>query len=131
MLVSFQKRRQPIARRLMPRTVFVAHQMTGDLEGNTAKVVAICRAIHSEEIIPVHPSFTTRRYLTADPRDRELAKAHREEYFRRGMIDELWLYGKILSDGMWEEVQLARKYNIPVFAKSAETRRGLSERTHH
>ena len=72
-----------------PKNVMILHPMTGDLEENTKRVVAICRAIHSPEIIPVFPSFTTRRYLSQDPLDRGLAAAHNLQYFKRGFIDEV------------------------------------------
>ena len=110
----------------MPKTVFIAHPMTGDIEGNTEKVVKICRAIHSREIIPIFPSFTTRRYLTPEPGDRVLAVLHIQEYFRRQMIDELWLYGDGITPGMWREVALAQEHNVPVVAKSPQTQRELS-----
>ena len=112
----------------MPKTVFIAHPMTGDHEGNTRKIVEICRLVHSEDVIPVHPSFTTRRYFTEDPRDRELAKAHIEEYFKRGMVDEVWLYGDRITAGMRREIALAEKYNVRVVAHSLETAMQMKNR---
>lgn len=110
----------------MPKTVFIAHPMTGDIEGNSTKVTAICREIHSPEIIPIFPSFTTRRYLTPDPKDRELATAHIQEYFNRKMIDEVWLYGDKITDGMWREIRTAFDRKIPVVPKTRETQVALS-----
>jgi hypothetical protein len=75
------------------KLVFIAHPMSGDIEGNTKKVLAICRKIHSEEIIPVFPSFTWRLYLTGDDEDKKLAAQVNETYFASGAVDELWLYG--------------------------------------
>lgn len=111
----------------MPKTVFIAHPMSGDVEGNTEKVVAICRSIHSEEVIPVFPSFTTRRYLTPDPKDRKLAEVHILEYFRRGFIDELWLYGDRITDGMWREIKTAGENGVLVIAMTEETKSALSK----
>ncbi|MDB5188064.1 MAG: hypothetical protein JWO50_584 [Candidatus Kaiserbacteria bacterium] len=105
--------------------VFIAHPMSGDIEGNMQKVVAICRSIHSEEIIPVFPSALTRRYLTPDPRDRALAQTMIEEYFRRRIIDEVWLYGTDLTDGMKREVRFAVTYNIPVVAQTPQMQLSL------
>ena len=109
----------------MPKTVFIAHSMSGDIEGNTLKVVKICRRIHSSEIIPVFPSFTTRRYLTPAPADRQLAETHIREYFKRRFIDELWLYGRRITEGMWREVRTAREQGVLVVAKTASTKRIL------
>ena len=103
------------------KRVMIAHPMSGDIEGNTAKVVAICRAIHSEEAMPVFPSFTTRRYLTDDPHDRELAAIHIREYLKSGFVHELWLYGGRITPGMWREIRTAREFGIPVVAKTPAT----------
>jgi hypothetical protein len=109
----------------VPKIVFIAHPMSGDIQGNTEKVVDICRSIHSDEVIPLFPSFTTRRYLTDDPTHRAWAKAHIHEYFRRKIPDELWLFGDRITDGMKREIALAREYWIPVFAKTPETQAAM------
>lgn len=110
----------------MPKTVMIVHPMTGDIEGNLKKVDAICRAIHGSEIIPVFPSYTTRRYLTPDPKDRELAKTHIEEYLKRGFVDEVWVYGNRVTEGMMRVILTAMEYNIPVVSKSRETQEYMS-----
>ena len=107
--------------------IFVAHPMSGDVEGNTKKVIAICKSIHSNEVIPVFPSFTWRQYLADHPNVQDLAAAVNEEYFKRGLVDEMWLYGDRLTDGMKREIVLARECNIPVVPKTPETMAALSE----
>jgi hypothetical protein len=108
--------------------VFIAHPMSGDLEGNTKKVVAICRQIHSRTTMPVFPSFTTRRYLGPDEADRALAEEHIREYFHSGFIHELWLFGETITKGMWREIALAKKHRVPVIAKTPGTKQALAER---
>lgn len=110
----------------MPKMIFVAHPMSGDVEGNTKKVIDICRSLHSEEFIPVFPSLLWREYLKGDGK-KKLIRAVTLEYFKRGFIDELWLYGPTLTDGMKYEIQLAIKYNIPVIAKTIGTQHELGE----
>jgi hypothetical protein len=105
----------------MAKMVFVAHPMSGDIEGNRKKVIAICRRIHSDEIIPVFPSFTWRLYLGDEPKDKQLAREVNEEYFRRGAVDEIWFYGDRLTNGMEDEALFARKYGITVIGKTPET----------
>lgn len=109
----------------MPKIVFIAHPMSGDIPGNFKKVVDICRRIHSARIIPVFPSALTRQYLTPDPKDRKLAKVNILTYFNRGFIDELWLFGDHISEGMWREIETARKYGVKVVGKTARTRTRL------
>ncbi len=101
------------------KTVFIAHAISGDVAGNLEKVAKICKAIHSTTILPVFPSFTWRQYLGQDDaKTIYLAGLVNEEYFRRFMIDELWLYGSTLSSGMQKEIKLAISYDIPVIAKT-------------
>jgi hypothetical protein len=69
--------------RQMPKIVFVAHPMSGDVEGNTKKVEEILSTLHSSEIIPIFPSFTTSRYLSDSAVDRELAFTHIRQYFEK------------------------------------------------
>ena len=111
----------------MAKMVFIAHPMSGDIEGNTQKVIAICRRIHSKRIIPVFPSFTWRKYLSNDPNDLKLAQAVNKEYFRRKAIDEIWFYGDRMTDGMIREARLAQKYGIKIVGKTKETRAALKK----
>jgi hypothetical protein len=103
----------------MPKTVFIAHPISEDPEGNTRKVLEICRQIHTADVIPVVPGLVWRMYLSAiDAGAKTLAKAVTEEYFRRGMIDEIWFYGDKLSSGTLEELKLAERYGVRAVAKS-------------
>lgn len=101
-----------------PKMVFIVHPMSGDIEGNSQRVLEICRKIHTKDVIPVFPSFTWRRYLGDSAEDKELAQAVNEAYFRSGAVDELWVYGDYLSDGMKKEILLARELGIPVIPMS-------------
>ena len=111
-----------------PKKVFIAHPMSGDIEGNTRKVIEILRNIHSEGIIPVFPSFTWRLYLGDSEYDRKLAAMVNEAYFRDVFIDEVWVYGDRLSPGMLKEIMLAQECFIPVIPKSPEMMALFKER---
>ena len=41
--------------------------------------------------------------------------------FQRGFVDELWLYGDKISEGMKREIAIAQELKIPVVAKSEGT----------
>ena len=45
------------------KTVFVGHPIAGDVAGNVGKVVAICKEIHTKDIIPVAPYLGLLQYL--------------------------------------------------------------------
>lgn len=107
------------------KTVFIAHQISGDVEANIKKVVAICKAIHTTHALPVFPSFTWRQYLPENKQTKYWAGLVNDEYFKRGMVDEVWLYGPKISDGMIKEIHLAISYGIPVIAKDARLKHAL------
>lgn len=108
------------------KTVFVAHPISGDIDGNIKKVLEICERIHTKEIIPVAPFLVSLQYLNDHVvEDRELGVEANLECFRRGYVDELWLFGDRISEGMKGEVKLARELNIPIVPQTDGTRRDL------
>jgi hypothetical protein len=110
------------------KTVFVAHEISGDIAGNIKKVIAICRVLHLKGIIPIFPSFIWRQYFTGiTPEEKVLIGKVNEEYFGREMIDEVWIYGPRLSDGIKEEIRLAVKNGVTVIAKSVQLKEKLKE----
>lgn len=44
---------------------------------------------------------------------------------KAGFINELWLYGDRISNGMKHEIELARQLKIPVIAKTKQTKKEL------
>ena len=106
------------------KTVFVGHPIVGDVAGNVGKVVAICKEIHTKDIIPVAPYLGLLQYLDDEVvEDRVLGTDANLEYFRRGFIDELWLYGDRISSGMREEVDLALELGTPIVLKTEWVKR--------
>lgn len=115
----------------MSKTVFIGHPISGDIEGNIKKILAICAKVHTSEIIPVAPYLVSLRYLDdAVAEDRQLGIAANHECFRRGYINELWLFGDRISEGMADEVYLAQELHIPIFAKTSATARDLAVMEH-
>lgn len=110
----------------MPKTVFVAHPIAGDVEGNVKKVLTICRAIHTKDVIPIAPYIVSLQYLDDGVHeDRQLGIDANRVCFERKLIDEVWLFGDRISSGMKHEVILAITLGIPVYAKTPETKRAL------
>ena len=104
------------------KTVFVAHPIAGDIEGNMKKVLAICEQIHTKDITPVAPYLVSLQYLNDEVvEDRQLGIDANHECFHRGYVDELWLFGDKISTGMKGEIRLAKELNIPVIPKTKET----------
>ena len=112
----------------MAKTIFIAHPVNGDIRGNVAKVLQICEAVHTKDVIPVAPYLVSLQYLNDEVvEDRELGMEANHECFRLRYVDELWLFGDKISSGMHKEVLLAREVGIPVIAKTEGTRRDLEQ----
>lgn len=105
------------------KTVFIAHPISGDIEGNMKKVLNICKEVHSKDIIPVAPYLVSLQYLNDEVvEDRDLGVVANLECFHRSYIDELWLFGDKVSSGMKQEIFLAKELNIPIISKSEGTK---------
>lgn len=110
----------------MKKTIFISHPIGGDVDNNIKKVLKICARVHTKSIIPVLPYLVSLQYLNDEIiEDKRLGIAANLECFRRGYVDEVWLYGDRISPGMKEEIALARKLGIPIIAKTPQTKRTL------
>lgn len=104
------------------KTVFIGHPVGGDIEGNIKKILTICADVHKKGTIPVAPYLVSLQYLDDTvSEDRILGMEANFECFHRGYIDELWLYGDRISEGMKREIELAKSLGIPVFPKTDGT----------
>lgn len=110
------------------KTVFIGHPISGDVRGNTKKVLYICKQIHRGSIIPVAPYLVSLRYLNDEvAEDRALGIEANLEAFHRRYIDELWLFGDRISAGMEQEVRIALELNVPVIPQTDGTKRDLTK----
>jgi hypothetical protein len=106
------------------KTIYIAHPIGGDIQGNIKKVLEICKAIHTDTTIPVVPYIVSLQYLDDEnPKARDLGIEADFEAMRRGYVDEVWLYGDRITGGMKGEIDLALSLCIPVIPKTEETER--------
>lgn len=112
----------------MTTAVFIAHPISGDIEANLKKVLAICKEIHSNEVFPVFPSFLWRQYLNENDKDLDskIGSVHKS-YFESGFIKELWIYGDRLTKGMKKQINLAIIYKIKIIVKSQELQQPVED----
>jgi hypothetical protein len=106
------------------KIVYIAHPISGDVEGNIKKILAIIREINltMPDVIPIAPYIVECQALDDNnPEERKRGIANNFQYFRRRIMDEVWLYGPRISSGMSDEWDLCEIYNIPVWSKSKET----------
>jgi len=104
------------------KVVFIAHPISGNVEDNIAKILNIIRNINIiiNNVIPYAPYISDCLALNDDnKRERMRGIANSKELFKRGIIDEIWLYGECISNGMKDEIKLANELNIPIIPKSS------------
>ncbi len=112
---------------LRPKLIFIAHPIRGDLAGNMKKVFAICEQVRREGHIPIAPYLLSLPHTTDEViKNRELGVWANLTSFERGYVDELWLYGDRISEGMNIEIALAQKLHLPVVTKSEGTQKDLT-----
>lgn len=99
------------------KIVYIAHPISGDVEGNILKVLSICKKYHTAKVLPFAPYIVPLQYLDDKKKEeRERGIKANIELFERGLIDELWVFGKPTS-GMKEEIELAQRLKIPIVWK--------------
>lgn len=110
------------------KTVFIGHPIGGNIKSNVEKVLKICEKVHTKDIIPVAPYLISLQYLSDEViEDRNLGMEVNHECFHRRYVDELWLFGDKISEGMKKEILLAKKMNIPIIPKTDGTRIDLAQ----
>ena len=112
------------------KVVYIAHPISGDIKGNLEKIVQIAREINLNEpdTVPVANYFLDCYALNDDiPEERERGIKNDIALFRKKYIDEVRLYGDRISNGMKEEVKLARELGIKVVAMTEGTKSQLEE----
>lgn len=100
---------------------YIAHPISGDVEGNLQKIRDIVRHINLTEpdVVPFVPYYAD--IVSMDdsiPEERERGIKNDTALLKSGMVDELRLYGDRLSNGMIAEVELARKMKICIASYS-------------
>jgi hypothetical protein len=101
----------------MNKIVYIAHPISGDIQGNIQKILNIVKEINFTEpnIVPFAPYLVDVMALDDnDPEQRKRGISNNVAYFQSGIIKELRVYGDFISKGVAEEIALARQLNIPV-----------------
>lgn len=96
--------------------IYIAHPIGGDVKGNLIKVGEIYRQLSLEnKVIPFAPYIASISCLDDNsPKERAIGFSHNKAIFESGCIDEVWLFGGVISNGMQQEIEWANNLNIPV-----------------
>lgn len=110
------------------KVVYIAHPIGGDVENNIKKVIAICRDVNLTElnVIPFVP-YLSDLYALDDSKPEERERGLKNGLFllKRSFIDEIWLYGDRISNGMRHEINISIMCGIKVVCKTIETQNEL------
>lgn len=116
------------------KIVYIAHPIGGNVEANLKSIREIAREINAtfDDIVPLIPYYVD--VLVQTDHIPELRARGIKNGIaiiqRKGAIDEMWVYGKIISVGVKNEIIEALKMNIPVIAKNSLLENDLKEILH-
>ena len=100
---------------------YIAHPIGGDVEKNLASLREIVRAINFNfpEVLPFCPYYSDVVSLDdSKGNERNRGIKNNEFLLNKGFIDELWLFGERISNGMQGEIDIAKKMGIKIVSKS-------------
>jgi len=72
---------------------------------------AVCEFVFSKGGVPVNP-FRVFEYFLGDRVDRDLVRRGNNNLVR--IVDELWVFGEVIADGVLAEIFLARDLRKPI-----------------
>lgn len=91
--------------------VFICSPFTGDIEINTRRAIRYMRFAVTSGAIPFAPHLLYPQVLDEDdPSERELGLFFGTVWL--GKCDELWVFGRQISDGMSREIAKAKRRGI-------------------
>lgn len=107
---------------------YIAHPIGGDVKGNIKKVISIVREINlaHPDVVPFVPYLSDLYALDdSNPAERERGLRNGLFLLKKGFIDEIWLYGDIISNGMRAELNIAKEHGIKIVCQTPETQKDL------
>lgn len=95
------------------KLIYVCSPLRGDVDRNIAKAKAHCRSVITAGHIPFAPHVALHGVLDDNiPKERETALACGLEMLKR--CDEIWVFGRSISEGMAGEIECAKKLNMTI-----------------
>lgn len=110
---------------------YIAHQISGDVQGNLKKIQEIVRHINLTEpnVVPFVPYYADIVSMDDNiPVERERGIKNDIALLGAGFIGEMRLYGPRISSGMMAEIELAFEKGILVMPMTNETRKEYEEK---
>lgn len=95
------------------KLIYICSPLKGDIAGNIAKAREYCKTVLQMGCIPIAPHVMLDGILNDEnPHERQTALEMGLSLVTR--CNELWIFSKVVSQGMQAEIDLARERHIPV-----------------
>jgi len=113
------------------KIVYIAHPVgSPSVFENLEKIKEIVHALNlaRRDIVPFVPYMTDCMVLDdTDPKQRNRGMGNNRAILETGMVNEIWLYGDRISEGMLAEINICQRLKIHIIAMTAKTRLALEE----
>ena len=100
-------------KRIPTRRVYICSPLKGNIERNMARAKIYCRFAFEKGYVAIAPHLYYPQFLDDTNKD-ERAAGMRYGLDAMWQARQLWVFGKIISDGMRAEIELAEELKIPV-----------------
>lgn len=95
------------------KIAYICSPLKGDIKGNIEKARAYCRIAFEKGYAPIAPHIYFTQFLDeSNPTERKSGLQYGLDLVR--LSNELWVFGKKVSEGMRAEIALAKDLMIPI-----------------
>ncbi len=107
------RKEELVAKRAYRPLVYICSPLAGNIDGNMKKARHYCKFAVRSGAIPLAPHLLFPQFMDdTDPAERALAMFMNMVLL--GKCDQLWVFGKIISEGMAAEIGKAEKRGMVI-----------------
>lgn len=130
----------------MKPLIYVCSPLRGDTRRNIQKAIGYCRYVYAKGGIPIAPHAIFTQFLDDEILEERAAGINMGMQLL-SLCDEVWVFGKKISEGMFTEIERAKALGIKIkrfddkcnsfeeqamlFRKLEETRKSSKEEQYH
>lgn len=109
-----QYKEPPRPKKKMPtRRVYICSPLKGNMKKNMQRAEMYCRFAFEKGFVPVCPHIYYPRFLDDTDKDERLM-GMRYGLEAMWQCRQVWVFGERISDGMQQEIELAKELKIPI-----------------
>ena len=103
----------------MKQMIFVCSPYRGEIETNTERARRYCRHVVDKGFIPIAPHLLFPQFMD-DNNSEGRERAIEMNFGILQRCSELWVFGREITIGMWQEIKKAQELGTPVRYISTE-----------